>query len=125
MKIDDKSVRIGGKQIIETLEGFTIPLIIKDGLVYIQSMGIPTNKDMEKLPHVMFTSPREWDPTKLDYQYPPTYIPAGKSDHVDTHQEQTLFDEHGEFIPRVVANLNILLDQPINQREIMTWNIPR
>ena len=55
--VDDKSVKVGGTQLITTLDGYSVPLLIKDGLTYATSLGRPTDQDMDTYPHVFFTSP--------------------------------------------------------------------
>ena len=44
-----------------------IPLSIESGLVYMQSIRIPTDKDLKQYPHVFFTSPDTWDASALDH----------------------------------------------------------
>ena len=68
--VDDKSVKVGGTQLITTLDGYSVPLLIKDGLAYATSLGKPTDQDMDTYPHVFFTSPDEWDPSVLDHDPP-------------------------------------------------------
>jgi len=63
--VDDKSVRVGGKQSIKTLDGYIIPLSICNGLAYMD-MHVPSLKEYAELPHVVLTSDIEWDPTVLD-----------------------------------------------------------
>ena len=63
--VDEKSVKVGGTQLITTLDGYSVPLLIKDGLAYATSLGRPTDQDMDTYPHVFFTSPDEWDPQSL------------------------------------------------------------
>ena len=58
--VDEKSVKVGGTQLITTLDGYSVPLLIKDGLAYATSLGKPTDQDMDTYPHVFFTSPDEW-----------------------------------------------------------------
>ena len=55
--VDQKSVKVGGTQLITTLDGYSVPLLIKDGLAYATSFGKPTDQDMDTYPHVFFTSP--------------------------------------------------------------------
>ena len=57
--VDDKSVKVGGTQLITTLDGYSVPLLIKDGLGYATSLGRPIDQDMDIYPHVFFTSPDE------------------------------------------------------------------
>ena len=41
--VDEKSVKVGGTQLITTLDGYSVPLLIKDGLAYATSLGRPTD----------------------------------------------------------------------------------
>ena len=68
--VDEKSVKVSGTQLITTLDGYSVPLLIKDGLAYATSLGRPTDQDMDTYPHVFFTSPDEWDPSVLDHDPP-------------------------------------------------------
>ena len=45
--VDEKSVKVGGTQLITTLDGYSVPLLIKDGLAYATSLGRPTDQDMD------------------------------------------------------------------------------
>ena len=63
--VDEKSVKVGGTQLITTLDGYSVPLLIKDDLAYATSLERPTDLDMDTYPHVFFTSPDEWDPQSL------------------------------------------------------------
>ena len=56
-QVDDRSKLVGGAQRIKTYEGYVIPLSIESGLVYMHSMRIPTDHDLQNYPHVFFTSP--------------------------------------------------------------------
>ena len=109
--VDEKSIKVGGTQLITTLEGYSVPLLIKDGLAYATSLGRPTDQDMDTYPHVFFTSPDEWDPSVLDHDPPPL-------DGLDPSQVlgqpfgDPMFDAYGDFNERIIANLNILLDAP-------------
>ena len=60
--VDEKSVKVGGTQLITTLDGYSVPLLIKDGLAYATFLGRPTDQEY---PHVFFTSPDEWEPQFL------------------------------------------------------------
>ena len=71
-KVDDRSQHVGGTQSIQTSEGYVIPLSIEYGLVYMQSMRIPTDHDLQHYPHVLFTSPDIWDTSVLDHGIPPS-----------------------------------------------------
>ena len=63
--VHETSVKVGGTQLITTLDGYSVPLLIKDGLAYATSLGRPTDLDMDTYPHVFFTSPDELDPSQV------------------------------------------------------------
>ena len=65
--VDDKSVQVGGQQRIITIDGYSMPLVCKGGLMYLELQGIPTDKDLQTYTSVHLTSPHEWDPSVLDY----------------------------------------------------------
>ena len=109
--VDEKSVKVGGTQLITTLEGYSVPLFIKDGLAYATSLGKPTDQDMDTYPHVFFTSPDEWDPSVLDHD-PPHLDGLDPSQVPDQPFGDPMFDAYGDFNERIIANLNVLLDAP-------------
>ena len=92
--VDETSVKVGGTQLITTLDGYSVPLLIKDGLAYATSLGRSTDQDMDTYPHVFITSPDEWDPSQVPDQ------PFG----------DPMFDAYGDFNEPIIANLNTLLD---------------
>ena len=93
---DETSVKVGGTQLITTLDEYSVPLLIKDGLAYATSHGRSTDQDMDTYPHVLITSPDEWDHSQVPDQ------PFGGP----------MFDAHGDFNQSIIANLNNLLDAP-------------
>ena len=109
--VDEKSIKVGGTQLITTLDGYSVPLLIKDGLAYATSLGRPTDQDMDTYPHVFFTSPDEWDPSVLDHD-PPPLDGLDPSQVLDQPFGDPMFDAYGDFNVRIIANLNILLDAP-------------
>ena len=94
--VDETSVKVGGTQLITTLDGYSVHLLIKDGLAYATSLGRSTDQDMDTYPHVFITSPDEWDPSQVPDQ------PFG----------DPMFDAYGDFNEPIIANLNTLLDAP-------------
>ena len=94
--VDEKSVKVGGTQLITTLDGYSVPLLIKDGLAYATSLGRSTDQDMDTYPHDFITSPDEWDPNQVPDQ------PFG----------DPMFDAYGDFNQPIISNLNTLLDAP-------------
>jgi hypothetical protein len=58
--VNDNSVHVpGGLQCTTTLEGYIIPLFIKDGLARLDICP-HTNQEFDTLPHVFLTSEMEW-----------------------------------------------------------------
>ena len=109
--VDEKSIKVGGTQLITTLDGYSVPLLIRDGLAYATSLGRPTDQDMDTYPHVFYTSPDEWDPSVLDHD-PPHLDGLDPRQVSDQHFGDPMFDAYGDFNERIIANLNILLDEP-------------
>ncbi len=66
--IDDVAIACGGTQRIATPEGYIVHLSIRDGLAYMV-MGPPSANDLERYPHVIFTSDDAWDPLLLDNEH--------------------------------------------------------
>ena len=120
--VDEKSIKVGGTQLITTLDGYTVPLLIKDGLAYATSLGRPTDHDMDSYPHVFFTSPDEWDPSVLDHD-PPPLDGLDPSQMLDQPFGDPMFDAYGDFNERIIANLNILLDAPPEDCRSYTANL--
>ena len=120
--VDEKSIKVGGTQLITTLDGYSVPLLIKDGLAYATSLGRPTDHDMDSYPHVFFTSPDEWDPSVLDHD-PPPLDGLDPSQMLDQPFGDPMFDAYGDFNERIIANLNILLDAPPEDCRSYTANL--
>ena len=102
--VHETSVKVGGTQLINTLDGYSVPLLIKDGLAYATSIGRSTDQDMDTYPHVLITSLDEWDPSQVPDQL--FGVP--------------MFDACGDFIKPIIANLNNLLDAPPGDCESCT-----
>ena len=102
--VHETSVRVGGTQLINTLDGYSVPLLIKDGLAYATSLGKSTDQDMDTYPHVFITFRDEWDPSQVPDQ------PFG----------DPMFDTHGDFNQPIIANLNNLVDAPPGDCESYT-----
>ena len=102
--VNDKSVHVpGGLQRIVTLEGYIIPLAIKDGLARLD-IRPHTDTEFDTLPHVFLTSELEWDPSVLDHAYHDVseWGDGEASDHGTlTHSR---YDEFGQYRQRVLVN---------------------
>ena len=102
--VHETSVKVGGTQLINTLDGYSVPLLIKDGLAYATPLGRLTNLDMDTYPHVFITSPDKWDHSQV----------------LDQLFGVPMFDACGDFNKPIIANLNNLLDAPPGDCESCT-----
>jgi hypothetical protein len=64
--VDDRSIKVGEKQHIKTMDGYDIPLDIKSGLPYVK-MQLYTDQEWDMLPHVVLTGDGDWNPSVLDH----------------------------------------------------------
>ena len=109
-RVGNRSKVVGGAQRIETPDGDVIPLSIESGLVYMQSMRIPTDNNLKQYPHVFFTSPDTWDASVLDHGISPSLLEEIHEDSDDSLLQDSIFDEFGELPHRVIQQLNIFWD---------------
>jgi len=63
--VNDCSIKVGGWQCITTLDGYTIPLNIVQGLPRMTIQPF-TDHEWDTLPHVILTSELDWNPGQLD-----------------------------------------------------------
>lgn len=63
--VDDRSMTVGGKQCIQTVDGYVHLLSFHMGLPYVK-MRPYTDDEWDTLPHVVWTSDTDWDPSVLD-----------------------------------------------------------
>ena len=105
--VDDRSVQVGGKQRICTIDGLAMPLTYRGGLRYLSIHGKPTEKDLERYPAVHLTGPHEWDPSVLDYTDPSAHgEPPWSNDSNETSAFDPHFDEFGEYTQRAIQTLS-------------------
>ena len=109
--VDDRSVQVGGKQRICTIDGYSMPLTCRGGLMYLSILGKPTDKDLENYLAAHLTGPHEWDPSVLDYTHPSG---DGKPPWSNNPNERIAFDpnfdEFGDYTQRAIQTLSILDD---------------
>ena len=109
--VDDRSVQVGGKQRICTIDGYAMPLTCRGGLMYISILDKPTDKDLERYPAVHLTGPHEWDPSVLDYTHPSgDGEPPWSNDPNERPAFDPNFDEFGDCTQRAIQTLSILDD---------------
>ena len=90
-----------------------MPLVCKDGLMYLELQGIPTDQDLQTYLSVPLTSPHEWDPSVLDYEYPKDNgKPEWAIDPNERFQFDPNFDEFGDSVITSLSILDILDDTP-------------
>jgi len=65
-KACDTSMKVGGRQVIKTIDGCCLPINIIRGLPCIP-MEPNTAEEFDTLPHVILTQGGEWDPAALDH----------------------------------------------------------
>ena len=102
--VDDKSVQGGGQQRIITIDGYSMPLMCKGGLMHLKFQGIPTDKDLQTYPSVHVTSPQQWDPSVLDYVHPKDNgEPNSTYDSTKIFQVDPAFDEFDDYINKLLS----------------------
>ena len=109
--VDDRSVQVGGKQRICTIDGYDMPLTCRGGLMYLSILRKPTDTDLERYPAVHLTGPHEWDPSVLDYTHPSgDGEPPWSNDCDERFAFDPNFDEFGDYTQRAIQTLSILDD---------------
>ena len=109
--VDDRSVQVGGKQRICTIDVYAMPLTCRGGLMYLSILGKPTDKDLERYPAVHLTGPHEWDPSVLDYTHPSLDgEPPWSNDPDERSAFDPNFDEFGDYTQKAIQTLSILDD---------------
>ena len=82
--------------------------------MYMSILGKSIDQALDHYPHVLLTSPHEWDPSVLDYAHPNTNgYPSWPPDPSPRDQHDPRIDECGNIHTRVIDTLSILSDTPI------------
>ena len=90
-----------------------MPLVCKSGLMYLELLGTPTDKDLQTYPAVHLTSPHECDPSVLDYVHPEDNgEPIWANDPTERFQFDPNFDEFGDYANRSLSILDVLDKTP-------------
>ena len=75
--------------------------------------GKHTDKDLDQYPHVLLTSPHEWEFSVFDYSHPNTReYPSWAPDPSVRDQPDPRIDECGNIHHRTIHTLSILSDTP-------------
>ena len=136
--MDDKSVQVGGQQKIITIDGYSMPLVCKGGLMYLKFQGILTDTDLQTYPSVHLTSPQEWDPSVLDYVHPKVNgEPNLTYDSIEKFQVDPTFDDYMNKLlsitPQISSTHNLLVHKHTTlwggtvdffpmKRHLISWN---
>jgi hypothetical protein len=121
--VNERSIKVNnGAQRILTLDGYAIPINIRNGLPYI-TMRPYTDKEWDNLPHVLFTADSEWDPRVLDHDLDEdeqwfdalTDIPEGTAD--------PLFDEYGDYRKCTIVNHAITMEHSMQDNDELEKHI--
>jgi len=99
--VNDKSVKVGGLQRIKTLDGYTLPLTVKEGLPRLEIRPY-TDQEWDTLPHVFLTGDSNWDPSVLDHNLAEDEQWADALDTLEADPTTNLFDEFGKYRQRVI-----------------------
>ena len=109
--VDDRSVQVGGKQKICAIDGYTMPLVCRGGLMYLCIIIKLTGADLERYPAVHLTEPHEWDHSVLDYTHPSgDGEPPWSNDPDEIYAFDHNFDDFGDYTQRAIQTLTILDD---------------
>ena len=110
--VDDRSVQVGGKQRICTIDGYAMTLTCRGGLMYLSILRKLTDTDLEWYPAVHLTGPHEWEPSVLDYTHPSgDGEPPWSNDPDERFAFDPNFDEFGDYTQRAIQTLSILDDK--------------
>src|SRR5687768_3205790 len=94
--VHDKSIKIGGKQRIVTLDGYIIPLNIRNGLPFM-TIRPYTDAEWKRLPQVILTADVDWDPSILDCKQEDNEEWYNAMEDLPTLTPDPLFDEYGDY----------------------------
>src|SRR5688500_4502887 len=94
--VHDMSTKVGGKQRIETLDGYVIPFNIMSGLSYM-SIRPFTDKERDNLPHVILKADVDWDPTVIDCELEDGEEWFDALEDLPELDPDPLFDEFGNY----------------------------
>ena len=113
--VDDRSCKVGGKQMITTNDGYIFPLDIKSGLAYLK-MRPYTDDEFRDLPHVHFTSDVDWDPNILDHEISNNDKWYDQQDDVDEIPDKSDFDIVGDYKKLNESEMAFSVDNHFLQR---------
>ena len=106
--VNDRSIKVGGLQRLQTIDGYTIPINICDGLAY-ANLRPYTDTEWNTLPHIILTGDVDWDPCVLDHQMDDDVNWFDAVSALERNPNAVLFDEFGDY-RREVGETEIFYD---------------
>jgi len=110
-KAHDTSTRVGGRQVIKTVDGYYIPINVIRGIPHIQ-MEPNTAEEFDTLPHVILTQGGEWDPTVLDHILTDDDDWVSKVKREEDQEHDSPFDNRGEYKHREPVRAGVPIENP-------------
>ena len=86
--MDDRSKVVGGAQRIGAPDGYLFPLSIESGLVYMHSIWVPNNDDLQQYAHIFFVSLGFWDASVLNDYITPAFL-----DEINHETDESLLQD--------------------------------
>ena len=118
--VHDKSIKVGGKQRIETLDGYVIPLNIRSGLPYMTICPY-TDTEWDNLPHVILTADTDWDPSVLDHELEDGEEWFDAMQDFPDIEPDPFFDEVGDY-KHLHHVTEAMIDSKILETEIIDYH---
>jgi len=107
----DSSMKVGGRQVIKTVDGYYIPVNIIQGLPCIQ-MEPNTAKEFDTLPHVIPTQGGEWDPTVIYHILTDNDDWVSKVKQDEDQEHDSPFDNRGEYKHKEPVRAGVQIENP-------------
>src|SRR5687768_11416230 len=116
--VHDKSIKVGGKQRIETLDGYIIPLNIRQGLPFM-TIRPYTDAEWEQLPHAILTADTDWDPSILDCEQEDNEEWFNAMEELPTLTPDPMFDEYGDY-RNIHTIAEVVMTDPVVENAVLT-----
>jgi len=104
-------MKVGGRQVIKTVDGCYIPINVIRGLPCIQ-MRPNAAEEFDTLPHVMLTQGGEWDPTVLDHMLTDNDDWVSKAKRDEDQEFDSPFNNMGEHKCREPIRAGVPIENP-------------
>ena len=92
---------------IETLDGHVIAFSTESGWVYLHSIQVPTDADLQQYPHVFFTPPDIWDASVLDHGITPALLEESRQNVDGSLLKDSMFDELGDLLQQGAQHFDV------------------